>query len=163
MSAAETFGETELKKGMHAALGDGTFGFVAFLTDSVTAGEWSGGKLNPDVGVELLLDIRVFSVEKELHALRMHLGEPFKCRIACEKGLDKDEYFEEIQFLDIDGTTEKDKPPDALYKSSAGGSYALPPLPGGARARRIKIVNYLKYDDETGNMQAVDFRIKEVL
>jgi len=100
-----------------------------------------------------LLELRVFEEDRELRFLRHTLGGEFAWRVAQDKFDDENTYsFPEEHLLDrtkrpIDGN---------YYKSTAGGVYELP----RRGYKKVLLVNYFTFDEETGNLQFADFRIK---
>lgn len=107
-----------------------------------------------------ILEVRVYSVECELHAVRDALGAEIAWRLLCDgEGTEPMDYFDEVQYLDIDSSGEKGTSDDGrTYRSMNGGSYRLP-VKG---AYRIRVRNYLTYDEE-GLAHVSDYRIVELL
>lgn len=109
--------------------------------------------------VENLLELRLFSAERELWAHRSALGEHFSWRIASETGLTASDFFETRQTLDID--TKHAPEGEGLYgarplRTTGGGEYALPI---GEDDGCVVLVNYVAYDED-GCAFAADWRVK---
>lgn len=106
-----------------------------------------------------LLELRVFSAERELWAHRSALGECFCWRVASETGLTAANFFETRQTLDID--TKHAPKGKSLYgarhlRTTGGGEYDLPI---GADDGCVVLVNYVAYDKD-GCAFAADWRVK---
>lgn len=112
-----------------------------------------------------LLEVRVFDENCELKAVRSQIGKPFCWRyindfdfkeklstIADEYDGDYDNRtFEEYQYLDVN--TRLSKGTD--YVSIGGGHYTMPE----ENLEKVKIINYVCYDENSGVLQITDFRI----
>lgn len=111
-----------------------------------------------------LLEIRLFSGNTEIRAVRTVMGKPFIWRkidddkfkeALTNTGESFDERtYSEIQYLDIDSTKSNGK----NYCFTGGGSYTLPI----ENAERIEVKHYGVYD-ENGLFMLVDFRIVRIL
>lgn len=133
---------------------------LAIYTAGVSCSTWDGIFHRPANAVEgdlfdieHLLEIRVFSDDAELHALRDSMGKPFSWRFIKDDETRNDHeesVLDETQYLDIDATQTS----GTIYKTTTGGTYQLPK----ESLRRIKIRNYIDYDAE-GMARIVDFRI----
>ena len=125
-------------------------GYLAIYTDEVV---WAslGAFGVSDTGK--LLELRAFSPNAELHAVRSELGHSFGCRIVIgEEPHDGFDWsFEDEQYLDVDrlGSVGRD------YRTTGGGSYSLP-IEG---AEKIVLRNYVRFGEDDGIAQIVDFRI----
>lgn len=146
--------------------------YVAFFTDKLDCGYCDNGILNPKItDIEHLLDIRIFSQDREFRATRSQIGNDFVWRIAddsifkeklkqIENKIDKDfEYrtFKENNYLDID--SKKNSTLDrGFYNVTAtgGGSYSLPV---DEKVTRIITQSYLNYSDNDGSIIVADWRI----
>ena len=123
-------------------------------------------------------DIRVFSEKGELHLFRASIDKDFCARLVLDEDIDKEKYYDQDQFLDIDTTKsdklrelakttthvpqtiqiDKDKS-DKLQKlavATGGGEYHLPI--SNLNDAKIKIRNFVKYD-EVGRAYVSDWRI----
>lgn len=142
-------------------------GFIfAMLTDEILWESWplrpEGRKSFQDKGGKLL-DVRVYNSEREVRVSRSDIGREFCGRSLNDEreAPDKQDYFDEVQFLDID-----DKESEELFASegkvqaTGGGRYPLP-LQGFKNAK-IRIRNYLGYYEETGQAYVRDWRLKDL-
>ena len=123
-------------------------------------------------------DIRVFSEKGELHLFRASIDKDFCARLVLDEDIDKEKYYDQDQFLDIDTTKsdklrelakttthvpqtiqiDKDKS-DKLQKlavATGGGEYHLPI--SNFKDAKITIRNFVKYD-EVGRAYVSDWRI----
>lgn len=101
-------------------------------------------------GLQRALELRVFTEDSELHAVRGDLGRGFQCRLINDADMSGNSYLDEKQYLDI---AENDS---GVCTTVGGGTFQLPA--GHEDATFIKIRNYLDFDDD-GLAQVVDFRI----
>ena len=125
--------------------GDGTA--LAISTDRV---EFAKALDLDETYLKKALEVRVFTGEAELHALRGDLGCGFRCRYISDAEMEESYYLNETQFLDIADNT------SGFCTSTGGGEFKLPE--GFEKATSIKIRNYIEFDSE-GLAQVVDFRI----
>ena len=119
-------------------------------------------QLLKEEGVENLLELRVFSAEREFWAHRSALGERFCWRVASEAGLTAADFFETRQTLDIDTKYKSVKAHVDPYgarplRTTGGGEYALPI---GESDGCVVLVNYVAYDED-GCAFAADWRVKD--
>ena len=123
--------------------------FVAYLTDKFVAGKaecLEQGLNKLEYGK--LLELRLFSEEKEVLARRTMIGENhlFQWRVASETGLLPDEYMVKYQTLDIDKTkTVSADNGNLRLMTTGGGHYELP-----IRCEEdcIKVISYIGYDED---------------
>lgn len=95
-----------------------------------------------------LLEVRVFSAEKELKIMRPSMDCDFSYRLIDDAAVPSELYIDEDQYLDIAKSSGTD------YTATGGGTYTLPV----ADAKKVRIRNYLCYNSE-GIAQITDFRI----
>ncbi len=100
-----------------------------------------------------LLDVRVFTPEKELRIMRPSIADEFTYRLIDDTAGTYD-YIDEDQYLDIDAK----KSSGTAYVATGGGTYTLPV----EHAEKIRIRNYISYDNQ-GIAQITDFRIVQYL
>ena len=138
--------------------------YLAIFSDRVEWAEYSDAVLDA-LDVERLLELRVFNPVSGFRALRATIGEDgFACRLADDSNLPPggeapdfvENYFDEVHFLDID--LKRSDPGIGEYRTTGGGAYTLPVT----NAERVKIRNYLEYDDE-GVAFVKDFRIVGII
>lgn len=128
-------------------------GVLALYTDKV---EWTTVD-DLDTGhFGNLLELRAYTTQAEIHAVRDALGREFTWRRVFDQGTDAsdlvyDAHFDECQYLDIDSTKTRGR----NYVTTGGGAYTLPI----ERAERVLVRNYLTYNEEDGMAHVVDFRI----
>lgn len=141
-------------------------GVLAIWTDEVqgaTYGELEGLLADAD-RLAHLLELRVFLQDREIHVLRDMMGVNFSWRLAVDGEATSAcvGYFDEDQYLDIDGSWalsgRKADGDSYEYKTASGGRYRLPL----AEAERIRIRNYLAYDED-GLAYVTDYRIVKLL
>lgn len=120
---------------------------------------------------ETLLELRLFSAERELWAHRSTLGKPFSWRIADDEVLpercaEEEEpelrrpemhYLDGSQTLDIDTTANfgTDEYGSRRLRSTVGGAYALPI---GENDGCVKVRSYIRYD-KNGVAAVTDYRL----
>ena len=109
-----------------------------------------------------LVELRVFNESRELWLHRSCCGKPFSWRLAGESECDPErDCFRTVQALDIDETYaayqrgEVDEYGALKLRSTVKGYYALPL---GRGDKCVKIVNYVRYD-ENGVAEAADYRL----
>lgn len=101
-----------------------------------------------------LLEARIFTDTAELKIMRPTMDCEFSYRLIDDTDLSPEHYIDEDQFLDID----EKKSSGTDYVTTGGGKYTLPI----EKARKIRIRNYLTYDDQ-GIAQITDFRAVKYL
>ncbi len=151
--------------------------YLAGLTDQYVSGY---AKIEEFERLELwkLLDIRVFSEERELFATRSMLGQEFAYRIASDEALQKNynerlkedlgvvplpetpeaNYLIRYQYIDINelmSQEEADEQGSRPLMTTVGGSYRLPITKG---INMVKLMTYLTYD-ENGMAKITDNRL----
>lgn len=101
-----------------------------------------------------LLEVRVFTEEKELRIMRPTIADTFTYRLIDDTAGDYD-HIDEDQYLDID---DDKKSSGMSYIATGGGAYTLPI----ENAEKVRIRNYISYDEQ-GIAQITDFRIVKYL
>lgn len=102
---------------------------------------------------EHLLELRIFTDEKELKIMRPTMDDEFSYRLI-DDTLGEYEFIDEKHYLDID--TKKSNGTE--YTATGGGKYTLPL----EDAERVLIRNYISYDKQ-GLAQITDFRVVKYL
>ncbi|MCI6731168.1 MAG: CRISPR-associated protein Csx19 [Lachnospiraceae bacterium] len=134
--------------------------FLAYSTDSFCAGHALENELS-ELHVKQLLELRIFSENKELYYCRSRMGEDFQWRLASEENLEKDYYMIQYQTLDINtAKMEQDGFPTDTYGNlilytTVGGKYKLPI---SREDNCSKIIAYIDYD-EYGMAKIKDYRL----
>ena len=100
-----------------------------------------------------LLEVRIFTEEKELRIMRPTIADTFTYRLIDDTAGIYD-HIDEDQYLDIN----TDKSSGMSYVATGGGAYILPI----EKAEKIRIRNYISYDKQ-GIAQITDFRIVKYL
>ena len=100
-----------------------------------------------------LLEVRIFTEEKELRIMRPTIADTFTYRLIDDTAGDYD-HIDEDQYLDID----TDNSSGTSYTATGGGAYTLPV----ENAEKVRIRNYISYDEQ-GIAQITDFRIVKYL
>lgn len=128
--------------------------YIAMYPDSFKSGVYGEG-----IGLDELLEARIFNEDRELLISRSGIGEDFSWRIASEKGYSGPDkfFYERYQLIDINAEKSTEKVEDGCMSivSTVGGKYSLP-ITG--TEKRIKIITYVDYD-ENGMAYAADNRI----
>ena len=134
--------------------------FIAQYSDRIKIGGWKEGTR---VDENKLLELRVFDEDKEWKLFRSDLGSNFSWRCRGDKHSDGTElikgkdYFDEIQFLDIDIPRSKNASQGVKF-TTAGGSYCLPVnMPDLDRAG-ILIRHYFGVEAASGQAFIKDYR-----
>lgn len=99
-----------------------------------------------------LLEVRVFSTEKELKIMRPSMDCDFSYRLIDDTEVPDEMYMDEVQYLDIANSS------GTQYTAKGGGTYTLP----AEDLKMVRIRNYISYNSE-GIAQMTDFRIVEFL
>lgn len=134
--------------------------FIACSTDSFRTGHGKKQEME-QINVANLLELRLFSANREVCYRRSSVGNVFQWRLADETELDKSNYQARYQTLDINQKrTEEDGNKTDSYGNkilytTGGGRYLLP-LDGNEDS--TKIIVYILYD-ENGMAKAVDYRV----
>jgi CRISPR-associated protein (TIGR03984 family) len=133
----------------------------SFIEDRISGGnmiamytekfECSGqGKITDS---EHLLEVRIFTDEKEIRIMRPTIDDDFSYRLIDDTN-GSYEFIDEEHYLDIDTT----KSSGTEYTATGGGKYTLPL----ENAERVLIRNYISYDEQ-GLAQITDFRVVKYL
>ncbi len=147
----------EFKTGFQEAaarLGEGYL--IAMLTDRLYIRELGREEPDQDEFYEKAMEIRMFNEEEEVKWFR-GVGQELRCRERKDRKEDMDPLFfwDEWQYLDIDGP--RSKPEKGIAYATGGGRYELPL--GDYKDAKIKIRNYLEYEEDTMQLYILDWRI----
>lgn len=142
-------------------------GFIfAMMTDEIL---WENWPLEPKERKLFhekegkLLDVRVFNSKGEVRISRGDIGRGFQGRSRDDEKdkPDAQDYFDEVQYLDIDDTkSESLFAREGKVQATGGGQYHLPL--SGFKNAKIRIRNYLGYYEETGQAYVKDWRLKDL-
>lgn len=111
-----------------------------------------------DIDINTLLEIRAFNSQSELYAYRFALDECFNYRIADDGNLPCENYSAEFQLLSIDsGRKATAENGNSKLFAVGGGDYEVTNTLNNPQ--KVKIINYIYYDGETGRAIVSDFRI----
>ena len=102
-----------------------------------------------------LLELRVFSGEREFLFSRSMVGSRFQWRLADDEGLEKTDYMDTEQYIDINPALSKEEGNMMRICTTVGGSYSLP-IKAGQNA--VKIRSYIDYD-QYGMASVADHRV----
>ena len=127
--------------------------YIAMYVDSFCAG--FDGEIT-SINSKRLLEIRVFNEEAEFLATRGSIGEDFSWRITSDKNLNKNDYLETEQYLDINKDLSKPFASGCMEIISTGGGKYI--LPIDENLDRVKVRSYIHYDSN-GMAKVVDSRI----
>jgi len=132
---------------------------VAALTDEYIVDLWPMEHDSLEGKESRLLEIRVFNEEKEVKLSRTDILKEFRMRIRDDNTMDpKQDYYDEVQILDID-TQKSAKHFESTHQvyTTGGGRYFLPLA--GMESARVKIRYYLERYEESGQARICDFRL----
>lgn len=150
-------------------------GVAAFCTGSVTAAQGGAPVFTPPLAeVQTMLELRIFGADAELWLHRTTLDAPFAWRMADDAVLsanvaqapsvflqNPNHYrLPQVQYCSIDHTRtaqppQQDENGRQLFHFIGGGQYALP-APDGCDC--IALVQYLSYDEASGQALPMDYR-----
>lgn len=104
-----------------------------------------------------LLECRIFNENYEYRLARTDLGSGFQERFIDDGREEYKDYFDEMQYLDIDDNNSKKKGNYCSVTATGGGCYELPIE--NFRNAKIRIRNYVGYYKETGQAYITDWRL----
>ena len=120
---------------------------------------YASGAGNPEAFLiekaDALLELRVFSEEKELLFTRSMIGRQFQWRLTNDENLERTDYLDTTQYLDINPEFSVKKGDRMQLFTTVGGAYSLP-----IREDRnaVKIRSYITYD-KNGMASVTDHRV----
>lgn len=128
---------------------------IAFFTDRCAGarGEHIPALL-ADAGT--LLELRLFDEAGELWCHRSMLMESFACRQAEDAGVGPKYMLSSSQYMDIAEELGPDGRGCMRLRSTAGSHFGLPIDSGD---RRVRLVAYVAYDEQSGCAHIADYRI----
>lgn len=135
--------------------------FIAQYTDKFVVGNWNN---DCNVNEEKLLELRIFDKDKEWKLFRSDLGREFLWRCRSEKNQDGskciegEDYFDEIQLLDIDTQKPSKASPGVKY-TTAGGSYYLPVNLSDLNRAAVRVRHYFGVEEDSGQAFIKDYRL----
>lgn len=150
-------GKEEFKAGFHQALTRMGKGYIiAMLTDRLYIQVLEQETLDREALYEKAVEIRMFNEEEEVKWFR-GADRKLQCRARNdrENPLDPLFFWDEWQYLDID--ERRSKPEKGIAYATGGGSYELPL--NDYKDARIKIRNYLEYEEDTMQLYISDWRV----
>ena len=153
-------GEMELLRELRDKIAEDSL-YLACGTNFFKAGHATEEELS-DINTGKLLELRIFSDDREIYYSRSCIGENFQWRIASEKDVPKNQYIVQYQTIDINRSrTEAAGNPTDRYGNrvlftTVGGKYVLPI---SADADTSEVICYLIYD-KNGIAKIVDYRMK---
>ncbi len=135
---------------------------IAMLTDKIDIRRLE--KVEEETFVKELpykkvVEIRMFNKKGEVKWFRGSGQELWYRSIEDKENLKDLYYWDEEQYLDID--TKRSKPENGIAYATGGGKYPLP-LDNYEDAK-IKIRNYLKYEDDTKQLYISDWRVLDFI
>ncbi len=106
---------------------------------------------------EVLLELRVFTEDKELFLFRSILGHDFSWRITSDDGLDNNDYIDYRHYIDINSDSERTYMSGDRRNiiSTVGGEYSLPIK---EHENMVRIRAYVSYD-RNGIGKIADHRV----
>lgn len=135
--------------------------FIAQYTDKFTVGNWD---IDSNIDEEKLLELRIFDKDKEWKLFRSDLGREFLWRRRDEKDQDGskciegEDYFDELQLLDID-TKRSPKASTGVKYTTAGGSYYLPVNLCNLDRAAVRVRHYFGVEEDSGQAFIKDYRL----
>lgn len=104
------------------------------------------------------LEIRMFHEKAEIKWFRTSIDKEWKCRVISDEQLKEFfEYWDEYQYLDIDTAKTKKMAEFGVVYATGGGRYSLPIV--NYENAKIKVRNYLKYEEDTNQLHVSDWRL----
>lgn len=132
---------------------------IALFTDKIELTSWPEGKNVLDVAAERLLEARVFDEDREIKLFRGSIGSAFKMRIRDDKKDAMQDYFDEMQYLDIDIKRSKASfDVDKTVYTTGGGRYTLP-IGDHVGDYKVNIRYYLSRYEDSGQARVCDWRV----
>lgn len=105
-----------------------------------------------------VFEIRLFNANKECHLIRGDVRSNFKYRVKEDINLEDEAYYDDEQYLDIDAVkSEYSYAENRSVYSIGGGNYHLPF--DTYRDVKIKIRNYIAYEEYSGQAYIEDWRL----
>ncbi len=158
IQSEETFKESF----QHAVTARKTGYVFAMLTDRIELLRADEERLDREELYKKALEIRVFDTEGETKWFRSSIGNSFRLRERNDgpsggngENVPSDEWWDEEQYLDIDDRRPAGRP--GYVRATGGGIYPLPLE--RYKDAKIKIRNYLEYEEDTGELYISDWRI----
>ena len=134
---------------------EGKYWYLASCTDAYCSGRDSiADFLN--VKSSSLLELRVFTEEKELFVSRTLIGDSFSWRITDDDNLTVGDYIDSSQFIDINHEKSFTNGKGMKIESTVGGEYELP-IESGENV--VFIRSYVSYDKNC-MAKVADFRVR---
>lgn len=128
------------------------------------------GRLSDEIDwkevAEYGLDIRIFDKNREFRFFRGTIADEYVRREKDDgkEHLLPEDYYDEEQFLDIDEKRGYKASRNGVEVHAIGGGVYRIPLEGNKiRDAKIKIRNYVKYEEDTGRAYVTDWRCVEFL
>lgn len=130
--------------------------FLAAHSDKYVTGRMQEEDLKK-IDMKHLLEVRIFSKERELLVSRTMLGTDFSYRIAADEAVEQCYMIDHEQYIDINVEKSRVNTEKKQYDimSTVGGKYTLPI---DEDIDRIKIKSYIAYD-VNGMAKVVDHRV----
>lgn len=143
----------------------------AMFTDMVWVEKWplnDGKKEEFRKKEPLLLEVRVFSEDREDKLFRGDIGRDFRWRLI--KDTARSDFFDEVQYLNLDKEqlkklfkeSKKVKENQKVNESVSDGRDAQQPLGKGGTScmkAKVQLRNYIDYHKETGQAYVKDWRL----
>ncbi len=132
---------------------------IVMLTDKFDIWRLEEGTFDRELPYKKVVEIRMFNKKGEVKWFRVS-GQEIWCRsIEDNENLSDLDYWDEEQYLDID--IPRSEPKNHIAYATGGGRYSLP-LDNYEDAK-IKIRNYLKYEDDTKQLYISDWRVLDFI
>ena len=130
--------------------------FLAGCTDTYISGR-DGLETFLKEKVDDLLELRVFSEEREILFTRSMIDSKFQWRLTDDEALERTDYLDTEQFIDINTNSSFSKGEGGMMRicTTVGGWYSLP-IKAGQNA--VKIRSYITYD-QYGMASVTDHRV----
>lgn len=145
----------EFKAGFNQALTRLGSGYIiAMMTDVLCIQTLEKEEFDREYLYKKAVEIRMFNEEEEVKWFR-GMNRELHCReIKDQKGMNPLLFWDEWQYLDID--EKRSKPGQGIAYATGGGKYELPL--DDYKDAKIKIRNYLEYEEDTKQLYISDWR-----
>ena len=128
--------------------------YLAECTDLYTSGS-SNLEAFLNEKADTLLELRVFSKEKELLFTRSMIGSKFQWRLTNDENLEETDYLDTTQYIDINPIFSTEEADRIRLCTTVGGTYSLPIK---ADQNAVKIRAYITYNNN-GMASVTDHRV----
>lgn len=133
---------------------EGAYQYLTGCTDCYKSGRTDLSDFLEKKGKDIL-EMRVFSPDREILFTRSRVGQPFAWRATDDSALEKTDYLDTEQYLDINTELSQAESDGIQLFTTVGGAYKLPI---GVGSNAVRIRTYIAYDDN-GMGSVMDHRV----